>query len=46
MTKIEIFGHFIEFGTTDRVEIAYLDSTKQSSRFGLGISHVLHNYYT
>ena len=43
MTKIEIFGHFNEFGTSDRVEIAYFDSTKQSSRFGHGISHVLHN---
>ena len=43
MAKIEILGHFIEFGSWDWPDFAYFDSTKQSSRFRHGISHVLHN---
>ena len=41
--KIEVFGHFIEFGPLDRLHIVYLDSDKQSSHLGHVVSHVMHN---
>ena len=27
--KIEVFGHFLEFGLLDRLDIAYCDSAKR-----------------
>ena len=32
--KKEVFGHFLEFGMLDRVDIAYCDSTKCFPTFG------------
>ena len=32
----EVFGHFLEFGLLDRLDIAYYDSTKCFSTFGNG----------
>ena len=37
-----VIGHFLEFGPSDQLDIAYFDSAKGSSRFVNGISHVLH----
>ena len=37
--KIEVFGHFLEFGLLDRLDIAYFDSTKYSEQFGYNIAH-------
>ena len=31
--KKEVFGHFLELGSLDRLHIAYCDIAKQSSRF-------------
>ena len=32
--KNEVFGHFLEFGLLDQLDIAYCDSTKWSTTFG------------
>ena len=32
--KNEVFGHFLEFGLLDRLDIAYCDSTKCLPTFG------------
>ena len=32
--KKEVFGHFLEFGVLDRLDIAYCDSAKCFSTFG------------
>ena len=34
--KIEVFGHFLEFGTSEGLDIAYYDSTKCFSTFDHG----------
>ena len=34
--KNEVFGHFLEFGTSAGPDIAYYDSTKCFSTFGNG----------
>ena len=37
-----VIGHFLAFGPSDQLDIAYFDSAKWSSRFVNGITHVLH----
>ena len=37
-----VIGHFLEFGPSDQLDIAYFDSAKWYSRFVNGITHVLH----
>ena len=39
IAKNEVFGHFLEFGASDRLDIAYCDRTKWSLRSGLCITH-------
>ena len=39
IAKNEVFGRFLEFGTLDRLDIAYFDRTKLCSRFGNCNSH-------
>ena len=36
-----VFGHFLEIGASVGLDIAYFDSAKWSSRFGIGITGVL-----
>ena len=40
--KKEVFGHFLELGSLDRLHIAYCDIAKQSSRFGDVVTQVFH----
>ena len=37
--KIEVFGHFLEFGRSDVLHIAYFDCTKWSLQLGYNIAH-------
>ena len=39
----EVFGHFLEIGASVGLDIAYFDSAKWSSRFGIGITGVVHH---
>ena len=41
--KKEVFGHFLDFGLLDRLNIAYFDSAKQSLRFDHVISQSVYN---
>ena len=34
-----VFGHFLEFGAADQLDIAYFDRTKLCVRFGHRINH-------
>ena len=38
------FGHFLEFGTSDGLDIAYLDSTRCFLTFGHGMRSCMINY--
>ena len=38
----DLLGYFVEFGTSDQLDIAYSDSSKHSSRLSNGITHGLH----
>ena len=38
----ELFGYFLEFGTSAQLDIAYSNSSKHSSRLSNGITHGLH----
>ena len=40
--KKEVFGHFLELGSLDRLHIAYCDIAKHSSRFGDVVTQELH----
>ena len=37
--KNEVFGHFLEFGLLDQLDIAYFDNTKWSYKFGHDMAH-------
>ena len=37
-----VYGHFLEFGKSNRLYIAYFDCSKWSSRFGNGLAYVSH----
>ena len=37
--KKEGFGHFLEFGPSDQLDIAYFDNTKWCKQFGHDIAH-------
>ena len=37
--KIEVFGHFLEFGWSDVLHTAYFDCTKWSFQLGINIAH-------
>ena len=37
--KIEVFGHFLEFGRSDVLHTAYFDCTKWSLQLGYNIAH-------
>ena len=41
--KNEVFGHFLQFGTSDRLDIAYFECTKWSERFDHHFNYVSHN---
>ena len=40
---LPLFGHFLELGSSGRLDVAYLDSPKWSHGFGDVISHVRHS---
>ena len=42
IAKNEVWGHFLEFGISSRLDTAYLDSTKWCQQFGNDITHILH----
>ena len=39
MAENEVFGHFLEFGRLDRLQIAYFDRTKWCAQFNLCVTH-------
>ena len=39
ISKNEVLGHFLEFGASDELDIAYFDRTKWSAQFGNCITH-------
>ena len=40
IAKKQVFGHFLEFGASDRLDIAYFDRIKRSARFDYRVPHV------
>ena len=39
IAKNKVFGHFLEFGASDRLQIAYFDNTKWFWQFGCHMAH-------